>query len=128
LLLALSRNSRVLNEDLKRLGVPGRIRSERGEELVRVLAAAGKKDAMPPAPPAQKSVSVEVRRRAGRLRDWRTIEARRRGVVQQVVLPSRALRYLAREGASSLEDVPQFGSKRINLYGKQLQHLCSLES
>ena len=124
MLLALSRRSRVDAEDLKQLGVPGRVRFERGEELVRILDSAGSEGKDLPAAPAQRIVSIEERQREGRLRDWRTIEAQRRGVVQQVVLPSRALRHLAREGTSNLQDVPQLGAKRIALYASQLQRLA----
>jgi ribonuclease D len=122
-LLVLSRRSRTSLDELKTLGIPGRIRHERGEELVRLLDSSGSDgEELPPAP-VQRGVSVIERQLDGRLRDWRTIEAQRRGVVQQLVLPSQALRHLAREGTSDLQTVPQLGLKRIALYGKQLQRL-----
>ncbi len=125
LLVALSRRSRLQPEDLRRIGVSSRLRSERGDELMRILDSSSREGSELPAAPVQRNVSAVERRRAARLRDWRTIEAQRRGVVRQVVLPSRALKYIAREGASDLHDVPQLGAKRIALYGPQLRRLSS---
>jgi hypothetical protein len=53
------------------------------------------------------------------------MEAERREVPMQVVLPVAALRHLQQYGGGELEMVPQLGAKRIERYGEVLVRLAS---
>lgn len=123
-LLALSRNPPQTLEDLKRLGVPSRLRAGLATEL---LARVGEARRRPP--PAIEHVKRErpdpgAQRRGDRLKAWRRQESARREVPLQVVLPVVAMRHLQRHGADDLAAVPQLGAKRIELYGRQIEELC----
>lgn len=75
----------------------------------------------PPRPARQRR-----RLRETLLAEWRSDEARSRGVGIQVVLPGHALRALAGRGAESLDDlraIPGFGECRVERYGNALLNL-----
>ena len=123
-LVALSRNPPATLQGLKRLGLSGRVRSRFAGELLQRIAAARRQQ-----PPAMEPVKREkrdpvVEKRGDRLKVWRRQEAARRGVPLQVVLPVVAMRHLQRHGSRDLPSVPQLGSKRIELYGRELEEVC----
>ena len=124
-LVALARNPPAKASDLKRLGVPARISREWDAELLDVVVGARKNPPALPQRPERAVLSKPQQARGDRLKRWRRREAERRGVPLQVVLPLEALKCLQREGAKSLDQVPQLGGKRIRLYGAQLEELCS---
>ena len=123
-LVALSRNPATTLQDLKRLGVSSRVRSEFAAELLQRIAEARRQPALPVESRRRERPDPEMRRRGDRLKAWRRQEAARRGVPLQVVLPVAAMRHLQRNGAGDLPSVPQLGSKRIELYGEELEGLC----
>ncbi len=127
LLLALGANPPRGRAALRRAGVRGRLAAH-ADELVSLFARVRREP--PPVPPRPRLREADgaadgraMRRREERLKAWRTAEAARRGVPLQVVLPSRALDYLRRNGAGDLEQVPQLGPKRIRMYGDKLREL-----
>ena len=125
-LVALCRNPAASLQDLKRLGLSSRVRSQHGSELLQKIAEARRQP-----PPVIESVRRErpdpaVQRRGDRLKAWRRQEAAQRGVPLQVVLPAVAMRHLQRNGAGDLGSVPQFGSKRTARYRRQIEELCHL--
>ena len=125
LLLAISRNPPRSRNALRRLGLRGRL-VRRGDDLLRLVERV--RESPPAVPPRPRSRVLEsagraARGREERLKAWRASEAERRGVPLQVVLPSRALDHLKRNGAASLREVPQLGPKRIRLYGERLREL-----
>ena len=124
-LLALARNPPANVSELKRLGVPARITRQWDAELLDVVAGVKKNPPALPQRPSREVLSKSQQARGDRLKRWRRREAERRDVPLQVVLPLEALKCLQREGAKSLDQVPQLGGKRIRLYGAQLEELCS---
>lgn len=82
---------------------------------------------VPPKPKRERPPSSQVSR-ASRLKDWRRAEAEAREVPMQVVLPPRALNWLAAHGAAELEACPDLGPKRIARYGDQLRERCHPKS
>ena len=124
-LLALASRPPRNRRELRRAGLPGRIRG-RAEELLGVLEEARRHPPeVPPKPGVRPrgQLGGNSRRRETRLSSWRAEEAARRGVPLQVVLPSKALAHLKRHGPSDLQSVPQLGEKRIRRYGEQLRQL-----
>jgi len=124
-LLALARNPPANVSDLKRLGVPARVSREWDEELLEVVTGAKENPPVLPQRPSRTVLTKPQQARGDRLKRWRRKEAERREVPLQVVLPLEALKCLQREGAKSLDRVPQLGGKRIRLYRAQLEELCS---
>ncbi|MCZ6506864.1 MAG: HRDC domain-containing protein [Acidobacteria bacterium] len=124
LLLALSRNPPSAPGHLRRLGIHGRLVRERGRELLDVIAAARRDPPAVPPRPQRAREDPQAAKRADRLRKWRRGEGERRGVPEQVVLPSAALRHLAMLPEEDLTRVPQLGAKRVRLYGPTLEALC----
>jgi ribonuclease D len=131
-LLALSRNPPRNSNSLRRLGVPGRLAGSRhGVDLLRLVQRVRREP--PDYPPRPRNSAAGNAGRAerelgDRLKAWRNAEAERRQVPVQVVLPSRALDHLKRNGAGNLESVPQLGPKRIRMYGDALRELLAKET
>lgn len=127
LLLALAANPPRSRNALRRLGVRGRLAARSGELLELIARVRENPPEVPPRPrawPPRGDVDGRTARRRGeRLKKWRDAEATRRGVSHQVVLPSRALDHLKRNGAAELEQVPQLGPKRVRMYGEKLREL-----
>lgn len=124
LLVALARRPVRSAGELRARGVRGRL-SRYEEDLLAVLERAERRPPrVPEAPRGRSPLPGEVKR-LEQLKRWRRREATRREVPQPVVLPPTAMQYLARNGADDLEQVPQLGAKRIELYGARLRQLCS---
>lgn len=71
--------------------------------------------------------TAAAKRRSQALKAWRQEEAARRGVGLQGVLPKKALRYLEKQGFTSLDAIPGLGRRRRERYGGVLEELCALE-
>ena len=125
LMIALARNAPSRMEELKRLGVPKRVMAEWSSELLQVLSEAQRTPPELPPQPPRRALDRQVQKRGDRLKKWRRMEAERRQVPMQVVLPVAALRHLQRYGGGELELVPQLGAKRIERYGEVLVRLAS---
>ncbi len=127
LLLALSSRPPRNRGALRQAGVRGRLASRSGELLALLDRVRREPPEVPPRPRQESAPGAadgrQARRREERLKKWRSAEATRRGVPLQVVLPSRALDHLKRNGAGDLEQVPQLGPKRIGMYGDKLREL-----
>lgn len=123
-LVALSRNAPATLQDLKRLGLPSRIRSRYSAELLEKIAEARRQSAPVIEGARRERSDPEAQRRGDRLKAWRRQEAARRGVPLLVVLPVAAVRHLQRYGIQDLQSVPQLGPKRIARYGSELEELC----
>lgn len=124
-LLAVARSRPADRRELRRSGLRGRVLGEHGEEILRVLAAAAASPPAVPERPVAQRPEPREQKCESRLREWRQKEAKSRRVPQQVVLPARALMYLKKHGAESLDQVPQLGPKRARLYGQRLRELCA---
>ena len=124
-LLAMSQNPPSNEQQLRRTGLRGRLRGEESARLLAAIATARRRPAEVPPRPVRRGGGPKAARREERLRQWRRGEAEQRGVPEQVVLPTAALRQLARHGAARLSEVAQLGSKRIGLYGARLEELSS---
>lgn len=124
LMLSLVRKPVMTFQQLKVIGVKGWMLSAHGESLLACLKEANRNP--PPLPPPVKHREVEPieEEREKRLKEWRRIEAERRKVPLQVVLPARALEHLKRYGPADLAAVPQLGPKRIRLYGERIAALA----
>lgn len=117
-LLTLARRAPTDASGLEGLGLSRRLLAESADAL---LAALQHPIAPPPRAPRERP-NPAVDQRRSRLKAWRELEAQRRGVTAQAVLPTRALDALA-HGERDLAAVPQLGDKRIRLYGEQLAKL-----
>lgn len=95
------------------------------DDIRRALDRAPAQPPSIPRPERGRTPSPGEGRRIKRLKHWRRREAQERGVPQPVVLPPTAMQHLARYGSDDLASVPQLGEKRIQLYGPELQRLCS---
>lgn len=96
---------------------------EHGEELLAVIRSAL---ADPPALPeraARKRTPKAQVARDKALRSWRREQAERRELPAHVILPPRALDWLAKHGAANLDECPELGAKRIERYGEALRQL-----
>jgi ribonuclease D len=125
LLMALARNLPGRREELKRLGVPRRVIGRWSADLLAVIVQARKDPPELPPAPIRRPYDRQVQKRGDRLKKWRRVEAERRQVPMQVVLPVAAVRHLQEHGAGDLESVPQLGRKRIALYGDKLLQLAA---
>ncbi len=111
------------SNELRRLGVNGRL-SRFADSLLATLRQARQNPPAMPSVPQNPPPSPAEKACGERLKKWRRKEAERRDVPLQVVLPARALVTLQSEGAGELEKIPQLGKKRITLYGDELRRLC----
>lgn len=123
-LLALVRKPVVTFQQLKHAGLKGWLLSSHGESLLACLKDANSHPPVVPPPVKHREVEPIEEEREKRLKDWRRIEAERRKVSLQAVLPAKALEWLKRHGSADLKVVPQLGVKRIALYGAKLAELA----
>ncbi|NRA40199.1 MAG: HRDC domain-containing protein [Planctomycetes bacterium] len=125
-LIALSQKSPTNFGSLKRIRLKSWILKEHGEELMGIIKSALRD---PPQLPERENQSRKIdsseKTREQRLKDWRRTESERREVPFQVVLPARAISHLKQFGSDKLDEVPQLGKKRIELYGETIQRLCA---
>ncbi|MEZ5331902.1 MAG: HRDC domain-containing protein [Thermoanaerobaculia bacterium] len=126
-LVDLARSAPSSVEELERLGLGRKLLERHGRTIARLVAEAQRHPPEVPPPAPRQPRDPRVAEREDALRSWRRAEARRREVPEQVVLPSAALRHLARHGAGDLTAVPQLGAKRIGLYGERLEALCAAD-
>lgn len=109
---------------LKRIRLRGSFVREYGEELLEVIRKAlAEPPELPERPKRKRTPAAEVARDKA-LRNWRREEAERRELPAHVILPPRALDWLAKHGASQLDECPELGAKRIERYGATLRRLC----
>jgi ribonuclease D len=96
---------------------------EHGDELLGVIANALREPPEVPERARRPRPSSGEAARAKLLKDWRRSEAERREVPMQVIMPPRALEWLAANGCEQIEACPEFGSKRVALYADELRRL-----
>ena len=77
-----------------------------------------------PARPRRERPPAAQATRAKRLKAWRSEEAERRELPVHVILPPRALDWIARHGTAELAACPELGAKRVARYGARLRELC----
>jgi ribonuclease D len=109
---------------LARIRLRGSFVHEYGDELLEVIRKALVDPPELPARPKRKRTPAAEAARDKALRNWRREEAERRELPAHVILPPRALDWLASHGAAKLEDCPELGGKRIERYGASLRRLC----
>ncbi|HEY8430612.1 MAG TPA: HRDC domain-containing protein, partial [Sandaracinaceae bacterium] len=109
------------------VGALRRIRGLHGLDEERLRGALALARRGPPVEPSAEAPVREERARQRarekRLSEWRRMEAERRGVDAQAILPGHCLRDLARLGPRSREELARvggLGQKRIELYGEAL--------
>ncbi|MBW2275946.1 MAG: HRDC domain-containing protein [Deltaproteobacteria bacterium] len=124
LLMALARRAPRRESELRSIGLRGRTLRYAGDLLGVLRRADERPPRVPEAPRGERSTPGEAQC-LKRLREWRRLEAERRGVPQHVVLPPTAMQHLARHGADQLESVPQLGEKRSRLYASRFLELCT---
>jgi len=96
-----------------------------GESLLETIKGAlAEPPDVPPRPRKQRLPPAAAARNT-RLRDWRREEAERRELPAHVVLPPRAMAWLATEGSGALAQCPELGAKRIERYAEILARLCT---
>ena len=109
---------------LRRSRIRGAFVRAHADELLEVIRRAL---AEPPPVPSRddrrKRPPASVANRDKALRGWRREEAERRGLPAHVVLPPRALDWLATHGRAGLADCPELGRKRLARYGDELERL-----
>ncbi|MFO7561722.1 MAG: ribonuclease D [Enhygromyxa sp.] len=111
-------------QGLRRVRLRGSFVREYGEELLEVIRKALAEPPEPPERPKRKRVPAAQTARDKALRAWRREEAERRELPAHVVLPPRALAWLAKHGAGALDECPELGGKRLERYGPTLRRLC----
>lgn len=122
-LIQLARRAPTERGALRRLRLRRSFLAQYGDELLATIAAA--LETPPPVPdrPRKPKPSAAASGRNARLREWRRAEAERREVPMQVVLPPRALDWIATHGAGELDDCPELGPRRVARYGDVLREL-----
>ena len=76
-----------------------------------------------PQPPKREMPPRAVEKREKKLKDWRRKEAESRKVPLAVVLPGRALSWIAANPDGDWSDAPQLGAKRLDRYQRELEQL-----
>jgi ribonuclease D len=111
-------------EALRRIRLRGSFVREYGDELLEVIRKAlADPPELPERPKRKRAPAAELARDKA-LRNWRREEAERRELPAHVILPPRALDWLAAHGVAMLESCPELGAKRIERYGATLRQLC----
>jgi ribonuclease D len=125
LLVHLARRAPQDAQALARIRLRGSFMREYGDELLGVIRKALTDPPEVPAKPKRKRTPAAEAARDKALRSWRREEAERRELPAHVILPPRALDWLAANGAGTLADCPELGGKRIERYGEALRRLCA---
>ncbi len=112
-------------EALRRARLRGAFLREHGDELLEVINRALAEPPQVPERARPKRPAAAVVARGKALRSWRRDEAERRELPAHVILPPRALEWLAEHGGEDLAACPELGAKRIERYGATLRELCS---
>ncbi|HLT39714.1 MAG TPA: ribonuclease D [Enhygromyxa sp.] len=111
-------------EALRRIRLRGAFMREHGDELLEVIRKAlADPPALPERPKRKRNPAAQVARDKA-LRSWRREEAERRELPAHVILPPRALQWIATYGAAALDQCPELGAKRIERYGATLRRLA----
>jgi ribonuclease D len=110
---------------LRRARLRGSFVREHGDELLELIEQALREPPEPPPRPRKPRPPAGQTARAKALKAWRREEAERRELPPHVILPPRALDWLAAEGAEDLDACPELGAKRAARYGEVLRQLCS---
>lgn len=123
-LVILAAKAPTSREALRRSKIRGSFLREHGDELVEVVAAALREPPEIPPRPRKPKRGPKHGPRSKALKAWRREEAERREVPPQVVLPPRALDWIAEHGGEDLDACPELGAKRAARYGAKLRELC----
>ncbi len=117
--------------------VPPRLRPRYGADIaksVRAGIARAAEGRAPPAEigpkptPAERAKSKRIRRLDEKLRDWRKDEAKERKVTNLVVIPNRAIAWIARarpRTVAELAEYPDIGKKRAARYGETILEIVA---
>jgi ribonuclease D len=126
-MVALARRPPKDESELRRTRLPPVIKRKHGRSLLHALSKSTETELLP-RPLRREVPSKAVDKREKRLKDWRRKEAEARGVPLTVVLPGRALSWLAEDPSRDWTEAPQFGAKRMNKYAEQLRELLGAEA
>ena len=121
-MLLLARRPPRDEAQLRKTRLPPAIKRKFPRSLLAAVGRAGNSELLPQ-PPQRVLPPKAIEKREKRLKDWRRLEAERRGVPLSVVLPSRALSWLAANPEADWSDAPQLGAKRLALYESKLADL-----
>lgn len=124
-MIALARRPPADDAQLRRTRLPPVVKRKYARSLLAAVQRAGSK-ALLPQPPKRELPPKPVEKREKKLKDWRRKEADARGVPLTVVLPGRALSWLAEDPSRNWSDAPQLGSKRLERYGAQLRKMLGV--
>ncbi len=111
-------------EALRRSRLRGAFIRKHADELLEVINKALAEPPKVPDKAKRKHPPAATVARDKALRSWRREEAERREVPAHVVLPPRALEWIATHTAANLDECPELGRKRIARYGATLRKLC----
>jgi ribonuclease D len=123
-LVHLARRAPQDAQALARVRLRGAFVREYGAELLEIIRKALADPPELPAKPKRKRTPAAEVARDKALRSWRREEAERRELPAHVILPPRALDWLAANGAGALQECPELGGKRIERYGEVLRRIC----
>jgi ribonuclease D len=123
-LVHLARRAPQDPQELRRIRLRASFAREYGDELLEVIRKALAEPPELPERPKRKRPPAAQQARDKALRAWRREESERRELPAHVILPPRALEWLAKHGAANLDECPELGAKRIERYGASLRRLC----
>jgi ribonuclease D len=112
-------------EALRRTRLRGSFVREHGPELLTVVAQALREPPEVPERDKRKRSPASVVARDKALRNWRREQAEQLERPAHVVLPPRALEWIAAHGATDLDACPELGAKRIARFGPALRELLA---
>jgi ribonuclease D len=124
-LVALAAHAPTEPAALRRIRLRPAFVREHGDELLEVVAKALNEPPEVPQRNKRPRPSASEAARAKALKDWRRREAERREVPMHVIMPARALEWLAANGCERIDECPEFGAKRVARYGEELRRLCA---
>lgn len=127
-MVALARRPPRSSAELRKARLPGRLRGRFGAGLLEAIRSAdeGEVELLPrPAARRRAPEDRKVADRERKLKAWRRSEAEARNLALAVVLPSRALSWLAEHPDADWAEAPQLGPKRLRVYGDRLRELLS---
>ena len=125
-LVALAAHAPTEHAALRRVRLRGAFVREHGDELLEVVAKALQEppEVVPQRAKRPRPSRAEAKRSEA-LKQWRRGEAERRELPMHVIMPPRALDWLAANGCERIEECPEFGPKRVARYGEVLRQLCA---